>query len=199
VKKEKRSLDFKIVKGLGFEVSSCCSTRNSKPETRNSKPLNKMSKPIKRSPALMPLSREHHFDLLLAWKIRKGLKNDVSTERIANYIQYLNKNLISDHFKDEEELLFNRLSSDDQLCDQARQEHNEIRKLIAAICIEKRKDAALFNELADKVEAHVRFEERKLFPYLEQKLSPEKLQEIEKVIEEKHGGFQEVWEDEFWI
>lgn len=157
-----------------------------------------MSKPIKRSQALMPLSREHHFDLLLSWKIRKGLKNNIDPSRIALYISYLSKNLFSDHFKDEEELLFDLLPSDDTLCNRARGEHNEIRKLIASICVEKKYDDTLFHELADKVEAHVRFEERELFPYLEKELSAEKLKSIEKTIEEKHGLFQEVWEDEFW-
>lgn len=157
-----------------------------------------MSKPIKRSNALMPLSREHHFDLLLAWKIRKGLKEGVNAERMANYISYLHKNLISDHFKDEETELFDQLPKDDLMCAQAREEHRDIRELISKICVKKEKDPELFNQLADKVEAHVRFEERTLFPYLEEKLSGEKLAEIEKTINERHDHFTEVWEDTFW-
>lgn len=41
-----------------------------------------MSQPIKRHPSLQPLSREHHYGLLLSWKIREGFKREVPPERI---------------------------------------------------------------------------------------------------------------------
>jgi hemerythrin-like domain-containing protein len=156
-------------------------------------------KPVKRSEALLPLSREHHIDLLLAWKIRKGLKNQVDAHRIAAYIRYLDENLVAAHFHDEETLLFDQLPDEDPLCGRARQEHGQIRGMIAEIGEGLAVDPALFNRFADAVEAHVRYEERELFPYLEEKLSAEKLEKIETEISRSHDVFTDRWEDAFWI
>jgi hypothetical protein len=45
-----------------------------------------MPTPIKRTSSLISYSKEHHFGLLLVWKIRQGIKREIITERIANYI-----------------------------------------------------------------------------------------------------------------
>ncbi|WP_241739476.1 hypothetical protein [Aestuariibaculum marinum] len=41
-------------------------------------------KPLKRHKALQPLSREHHYGLLLTWKIRTGFK------KISNQNEFTN-------------------------------------------------------------------------------------------------------------
>ncbi|MGH2642850.1 MAG: hemerythrin domain-containing protein [Chitinophagaceae bacterium] len=157
------------------------------------------TEPIKRSNALISLSREHHVDLLLAWKLRNGIHNHVEHQRMADYIKYLDENLISIHFLDEEKLLFDLLPENDEMCSRAKTEHLQIRHLITEVCDNKRKDDGLFKELADLVESHVRFEERNLFPYLETKIPLNKLEEVEKVLSEKHDVFIDIWQDTFWI
>lgn len=154
--------------------------------------------PIKRSKAFMPLSREHHFDLLLAWKLRKGISYDIAPERISAYIQYLDAQMMREHFADEENEIFSLLP-EDKLVLRAIKEHRQIRELISQIVEKGRGNTALFHQLADLVEAHVRFEERELFPYLEEKLSKGSLAEIESSIHEKHRGFNEIWPDTFWV
>lgn len=157
------------------------------------------TQPIKRSAALLPLSREHHFDLLLAWKIRKGLDKNVDSKRITAYITYLDENLMDTHFSDEEKLIFDLLPADDKMCRRARNEHEQIKKMIAEMKDEKnKKGAELFSQFADLVEGHVRYEERDLFPYLEGKLSISKLEELENVLSKKHDVFVDKWTDEFW-
>lgn len=155
-------------------------------------------KPIRRSKALMPLSREHHFDLLLAWKIRRGLANGAELKRIADYVAYMDKNLVEAHFRDEEKLLFAPFLPGDELCERAMAEHAAIREITAKIRQEQYRDRDLFEQLADAIEAHVRFEERELFPYLEQKISRERLDELEGIIEAAHANFIDIWEDSFW-
>lgn len=155
--------------------------------------------PIKRSKALLPLSREHHVDLLLAWKIRKGLLNHAEYQRMVDYIKYLEENLINGHFDDEEKLLFDLLPVEDKMCAAARNEHKQIRHLIAEICDKKNYDNGLFRQLADLVEAHVRYEERELFPYLETKLPEQKLEEVAKILSKTHDVFNDTWQDTFWI
>lgn len=154
--------------------------------------------PIKRSKALMPFSREHHFDLLLAWKIRRGLANGTEAERIAAYICYLNEHLIKKHFQDEETLLFLPLIPRDELCIRALKEHQAIRKLAEEICSGQYHDAVRFNHFANTLEEHVRFEERELYPHLEEVISRERLSELKEIIAASHGDFTDIWEDEFW-
>lgn len=154
-------------------------------------------KPIKRAETLLPLSREHHFDLLLAWKIRKGIQQEVDPARMAAYICYLDEELMDAHFRDEETLLFDRMPPEDTPCRRARQEHEEIRRLVGEIAKGER-DTEVFSRLADAVEAHVRYEERELFPYLEQQLPADLHAEIAAALAAKHEGFTEVWDDPFW-
>lgn len=155
-------------------------------------------KPIKRSEALLPLSREHHVDLLLVWKIRKGVAGQVDTGRMASYIQYLDTQLMAAHFADEEALLFDQLPPDDPLCERGRKEHDEIRGMIRTIAGKRPPETDLFVRFANAVEAHVRFEERELFPYFEVKIPQEKLRKIAEELLGKHDVFVDSWQDEFW-
>jgi hemerythrin-like domain-containing protein len=52
--------------------------------------------------------------------------------------------------------------------------------------------------LASKVEAHIRFEERELFPYIESQLSMEELDEMGKLISDLHQPYLETYENAFW-
>lgn len=71
--------------------------------------------PIKRHQAIVSFSKDHHFGLLLVWKIRQGLKNAVNAERISSYLLYFFKEDLEKHFKEEEEFLFSKLPVDDDL------------------------------------------------------------------------------------
>jgi iron-sulfur cluster repair protein YtfE (RIC family) len=153
--------------------------------------------PIKRHPAIVSFSKDHHFGLLLVWKIRQGLNNDVNPERISNYIRYFFKEDLEKHFKEEEQLLFSKLPINDVLRKQAEGDHRAIYKLVAAI--EKKKDdAVLLNQLADKLEKHIRFEERELFNHLQNNIATDDLVLIGKRISNSSKTIDENWEDVFW-
>jgi hypothetical protein len=62
--------------------------------------------PIKRHKAIVSFSKDHHYGLLLVWKIRQGLNKEVSAERIINYVLFFFKEDLEKHFKTEELLLF---------------------------------------------------------------------------------------------
>lgn len=62
--------------------------------------------PIKRHQAIISFSKDHHFGLLLVWKIRQVLEKAVNAERISKYVVYFFKEDLEKHFKDEELLLF---------------------------------------------------------------------------------------------
>ncbi|MBF1097348.1 MAG: hemerythrin domain-containing protein, partial [Riemerella sp.] len=142
----------------------------------------------------VPLSQDHHFGLLSGWKIKQGIKKNISYERIKNYINYHWDNSQSFHFDEEEKILFPY--SDDELTQRALDEHKEIRELLKTL--NEVEDFELLTLYADKVTEHIRFEERVLFPHLENILTEEQLAEVGKKLNEIHHHAEDEYDDEFW-
>ena len=153
--------------------------------------------PLKRHQAIVSFSKDHHYGLLLVWKIRQGLKNDIRPERISNYAAYFFREDLEKHFREEEQLLFSKLADNDALRKQAEEDHRVIYELIAAID-EKKYDAILLKQLADKLEKHIRFEERQLFIHLQNTISAAELESIENRFSNNSKAIDERWEDVFW-
>lgn len=151
--------------------------------------------PIKRHQALVSFSKDHHFGLLLVWKIRQGLDNAISTERICNYIQYFFKEDLAKHFKEEEEMLFSKLPADDSLRKQAEGEHQLIKNLVANMASKK---PALPGQLADLLEKHIRFEERELFNHLQESMPIHDLEAITMRMSNNSKEIDDKWPDAFW-
>lgn len=153
------------------------------------------NKPLKRNEHLVPLSREHHGALLLGWKIKKGLHNGTDENRIKQYINWFWENHLHPHQQEEERLLF--LDKNDELVQQAIQEHRDIETLI--LNMEKTNSGNYLLDIAKAVESHIRFEERILFPHLEQILDKERLEQIGNELhnDESHNA-KENYEDPFW-
>ena len=154
--------------------------------------------PVKRDENIKRLSREHHFSLLFCWKIRKGLKTDVATERIRKYVQYFWQQHLRLHFREEEKIFFAPIK--DRLVQRAINEHKYIKQQIEDLANysgnNERKSLA---KIADMVYEHVRYEERDLFPHLERKLSKEQLENIGEQIEKHHQtSLRDLYEDQFW-
>ena len=159
------------------------------------------TKPIKRSKELAPLSREHHDGLLFVWKIKQGLANGTPVETLCNYTRWFWLNHIQPHFNVEEKVLVRFLPADNPLVQQMLKEHAQIHDLI--VSLEKDADPNSLQLLAEFINNHIRFEERKLFPYAEKVLSPEQLQEIYSDLpNELHCDTDPIaigWKDEFWV
>lgn len=158
-----------------------------------------MAKPLKRHPALVPLSQDHHFGLLLSWKIRRGFSNNIDTQRIFRYVDYFVNEHLEKHFQHEEGYLFIYLAKNDLLRREAESQHESIRTLFKKMMSGGDVEKIDLNEFADELESHIRFEERKLFPYIQVELLEEDLKEFQLRMEEIHEKVQEHWEDEFWI
>lgn len=156
-------------------------------------------KPIKRSDAIVPLSRDHHNGLLLCWKIRTGLKNNTSIDRIAAYIIHVFDTELNEHFYQEEKYLLPLIPSDNPKYIQAHKEHTSIRNQINTLR-NITTDKAALSIIADELEAHIRFEERDLFNYIEQHADILKLEAIGKLLQELHEiSCSDNWGDEFWL
>ena len=152
--------------------------------------------PIKRSKELAPLSREHHEGLLFVFKIRQGLKLGIPEVRIGKFCTWSLDRHFDLHFKSEEMLLAPILGETHPMIAQMLQEHKTIRNLFANVHIDA--DATALQGLAQSINDHIRFEERKLFPLIEQTASPEQLQAIEQSLAATSQAC-EPWTDEFWL
>jgi len=156
-------------------------------------------KPLKRNENIQPLSRDHHFGLLFCWKIRIGLNARMETGRMISYLDYFWKGHLKEHFSEEEKLLFNK--ADHSICDQANSEHVELTEIINSVLDGRAVNAreALEN-IVGQLKAHIRFEERLLFPFLERHLSEIQLIEIGQQLDlERKVQFEDNYGDEFWI
>ncbi|HMX30156.1 MAG TPA: hemerythrin domain-containing protein [Blastocatellia bacterium] len=143
-------------------------------------------KPARRHESLIPLSREHHYALMLCLRIHRGLKTHQDDSawlqsKAENVIRFLASDLIP-HFQAEEEVLFPAMQPCDGATALLREllaEHREMERLAAGLrqC-EAGLLAAQLNAFADLLEAHIRREERELFPLFEQQVTPEMAQQI---------------------
>ncbi len=152
---------------------------------------------MKRNEHIILLSRDHHFGLLFCWKIRQGLKWNVDPERIKRYVSYFWDHHLRQHFHEEETVLF--ILKDDPWCRRAQEEHRTIEQLVKDIA-QPDTNTTLLQSLTDMVDRHIRYEERELFPYLEQTLTEDQLNLIGKELQRLHSeNAADNYEDEFWV
>ncbi|HMR20263.1 MAG TPA: hypothetical protein PKA53_13250 [Sphingobacterium sp.] len=154
-------------------------------------------KPIKRNENIVPISREHHATLLFCWKLRSGVKMGVAHERICKYILWFREQHLNQHFKTEEELLFR--DKNDPAIKKALDEHVLIRNQIEKLSDCKGDVDMQILALADSIDKHTRYEERELFPYIEEKFPENELNEIGAALHVDERSAAEEYKDEFWI
>lgn len=153
-------------------------------------------KPIKRNQNIIPLSKDHHTTLLFCWKITQGVNHGSDTEVMKNYVRYFWKDHMQPHFREEEEILFAPLV--DEMVLKAIAEHHQIKEQVDKVLhSEGEATATTLTALSTLVDAHVRYEERQLFPHLEQSLSAEQLSGIGRALEAK-THLPDIFKEEFW-
>src|SRR5690349_10782339 len=133
-------------------------------------------KPIKRSKELVPLSKEHHEGLLFAWKIKQGLRNATDPKLIAEFIRWFWEAELQEHFRKEEQILALHLPAENEWVAQMLEEHQELEALVQLCAMIP--DDDIFLQLAEGLNNHIRFEERKLFPFAEKVIPPNELESI---------------------
>jgi hypothetical protein len=129
---------------------------------------------VKRSKALQSLSRDHHQALRVARQLRRADDVDRATKAFFEFWASEGRR----HFQVEEEVLLPRWAALGDLDDDAAihllREHLCIRA--GALRLRQSPSLDRLQELGEQLAAHVRFEERELFPLLESDLSEEQLQ-----------------------
>lgn len=154
-----------------------------------------MNKPLKRHEALKPLSRDHHQGLLLCWKIREGLKNEVDTSRIVKYAKFFYLSHLVPHFKFEESQVFPLLEPGNVLVRKAIEEHRYLESLF----LKNDADNKTLETLEKALEDHIRFEERILFMEIQKHATVKELDNLEKLEKEAPSSSPDDWEDSFWL
>jgi len=151
--------------------------------------------PLKRNDNLLKLSRDHHAGLLFCWKIRQGVKYHIETDRMIKYVKYFWIHHLSTHFREEEEFLFPPIK--DAEVQKALDQHQKIKTFVDKVEVAgMESEDEILLELADTVDAHIRYEERVLFPHLQEQLSDEQLEMIgEQIVDEP---LTDNFEDQFW-
>jgi len=139
-----------------------------------------------RSAALLPLTRDHHHALAQTVRLEKAAASNEARVKLLCAGDFLNFYLgrALHHFREEEELFFPPVVSDEQtreLVIRAVLEHLKIHGLVAELKTQLSKgdvENGLMDELAQTLRLHVRFEEDILFPLIEQLVPPGRLESI---------------------
>ena len=145
----------------------------------------------KRHPSLVPLSREHHVALLLAFRLVHGLPlsrqaDDSPQAQTQDTVRFFQTKLVT-HFRAEEQALFPLIRKTQPhaipLIDTLLAEHADMRARVQAL--EQADPADLPAQLTafgQLLERHVRSEERELFPLCEARLTADEAERLRAAI-----------------
>ena len=154
---------------------------------------------MKRNEHLRPLSLNHYDGLIAARRLQKGLDNNADTAVMCEYAMELWETQLKPHCLREEEHLIPELDRlfATAMKDRLLGDHQEIQTLVYRI---KRGDNPQFHlsKLSSLLNRHIRFEERKLFPFLERQLGDERLGRIGQYLNEHHSNADHNWSPPFW-
>ena len=142
---------------------------------------------MKRHPALISLSRDHHDGLVQASRLRRAAADGDSSARLATASEFVEffKNEERVHLRDEEEelfpLLLRHVQSQPAPLREARAQHMQLegfaRQLEIAVAAGS-VDREMLAAAGILFEAHIRLEERQLFPLIEQLVPDDELRRL---------------------
>ncbi len=144
---------------------------------------------MKRSKYLETLSFEHHDGLVIASKIKTDLKKENAPTHLIDYVIDVYENGLLHHF-DQEEVSFKEVMQNitgaKQLMSRMEAEHTQFAEIIENISKPVANVFAQIRLFGELLHDHIRFEERKLFPLIEQSLSSDQLKAIGLYLHREH-------------
>jgi iron-sulfur cluster repair protein YtfE (RIC family) len=139
---------------------------------------------MRRHRTLVPLSHDHHHALVEARRLRCAAEGPGSSTAASAFLRFFASETVG-HFRTEEELLFPAVVDFPEAREpivQALLEHQRIRARAALLrdrLDDRRALADTMRELGALLAAHVRHEERRLFPLIESLLDDRTLAAVE--------------------
>lgn len=138
--------------------------------------------PIHRHDAIAPFSRDHYVGLVQARYLIKSAGGEAVDRRrvVAQFVDAWDRDIV-EHFRDEERLLLPLMTEADQKHLLA--QHKQIAELTDQVRAQRKKVDpvdSLLRELGELLESHIRWEERELFNRLQNDLSAEELDDLQR-------------------
>jgi hemerythrin-like domain-containing protein len=135
---------------------------------------------MKRSKALRALSHQHHQGLFAALQLKRAGR-ETAVEARQVFLEFYARDGAR-HFRAEEELLLpafaRHTSVDDPAIVRVLTEHVDLRGRGQDLERSADPDPATLRELGERLESHIRFEERVLFPMIEEALPVDELERL---------------------
>jgi hemerythrin-like domain-containing protein len=145
---------------------------------------------VKRDPALTGLSHDHHNALFAALKLRRATEETAGAAREALDAYWEGHGRI--HFRLEEEVLFPAYARHgdayDEILARALCDHIAIREAIDAVSSEPNAPLERLHKLGTMINEHVRLEERRLFPQIEEAIPTSELAAVAVALQEFEAG-----------
>ncbi|MDI9259565.1 hemerythrin domain-containing protein [Alicyclobacillus sendaiensis] len=141
----------------------------------------------RRHEALQPLSRHHHYALVVAMHLTR---QEQPTEALVEELRQFWERGGQDHFREEEEILLPAYakygSLDRDEIAQMLLDHVKIRSLVSRALEDG--DASVLVELGTALRAHVQLEEQVIFPLIEETLQEPDLTRLAPFFEEHRAS-----------
>ena len=145
---------------------------------------------MKRSDALAPLSRQHHQGLHVALGLKRAAREDAAAarERFLAFFEREGRR----HFHVEEDVLLPAYARhgavDEPAVVRVLTEHVDLRRRAADLAGDADPALAELHELGRRLEAHIRHEERVLFPIIEAALPERELAALATAVLRAEGS-----------
>lgn len=149
------------------------------------------SQPNELKKILLHLKEDHRLISVLSYRIRLGFRNETDLKRIKKYADWYYENYIKPHFELEEQRLLTLLPEESKIRKRALADRRRVERLFEDKS-DLNRSLSLLEEELDEL---IRYEERVLYEELQEYISEEELEELEKAHQPKKAGF---WPDPFW-
>jgi hemerythrin-like domain-containing protein len=157
--------------------------------------VKKVNKKSSRDENLYVLSHEHHQGLIFAVRLKKAEKADSDT--LKDYIKDFWETSLESHFDSEEKLFIDAIGNM-ELKNRFLSEHIKIRTLQKEIEISDNNVVERAKRFGLLINDHIRFEERILFPWLQENLTTDELKFIGSSLDDvdvcSHAFTPRFWE-----
>lgn len=139
---------------------------------------------MKRSDALAPLSRDHHHGLVIAQELGRASEQTTASAR-ASFLSYWQAEG-HHHFRVEEDVLLPAFArygpADHEAVVRVLVDHVELRRRAASLEAQQQPALEDLRDLGERLQRHIRHEERVLFPLIEAALPEAELAELATAI-----------------
>lgn len=154
---------------------------------------------MKRSEHIEPLSQDHYQGLQVTRRLKTGIDRGVDVSEMVTFVLRVWDEHLVYHFEQEEALLVSPLEQcgGAVLAERMVAEHRALRTRTEAMR-EGTAGGEAIEAFAESLRAHIRFEEREVFPYLEQHLSPADLEAMGERLHALHEGTDTAWPAPSW-